>query len=107
MFWLREAGSVKGGFGRCWWVGVWPKCLFYNGEFKGDEWDGYGVPSGTPDSAGELGRWLKVFETHRVGVALEAKDFSGGEESVFVVVECEETGKVVGKVEVRGAVASC
>ena len=107
VFWLREAGSVKGGFGRCWWIGVWPKCLFDNGEFKGDKWDGDGVPGGSPDSSSELRGGLEVFETYRVRVALQAENLSGGEKPVFVVVKCKKTGKVVSEVEVCGTVAAC
>ena len=42
-----------------------------------------------------------------VGVTLESEYLPGGEEAWLVVVSCEKAGKVVGEIEVRGAVASC
>ena len=105
--WFGKFRRVYCSFDGGWWFGVRPEGGFDNGEFEGDEWNWSGVAGRPPDTAGELWGRLQVFESSGVGVALQAEDLSWGEESMFVVIKCEETGKVVGEVEVSGAVASC
>ena len=51
-------------------------------------------------------RWFEAFQCGGVGVALESQDFTWGKEPGLVVVESEKASKVVGDVEVGGAVAS-